>query len=50
MADAKKFYHYIVNTLQKFIDAYNLTAKPFIWKKREIKGAQLANNVRNFCN
>jgi hypothetical protein len=34
----------------KFIEAYNLGAKPFIWKKREIKGAQLANHVRNFCN
>jgi transposase len=34
----------------KFIEAYNLGAKPFIWKKREIKGAQLTNNIRNFCN
>jgi hypothetical protein len=34
----------------KFIENYNQTAKPFVWKKREVKGAQLANNVRNFCN
>lgn len=34
----------------KFIEAYNQTAKPFVWKKREVRGAQLANNVRNFCN
>lgn len=34
----------------KFIEAYNQTAKPFVWKKREVKGAQLTNNVRNFCN
>ena len=34
----------------KFMAAYNQTAKPFVWKKREVKGAQLANNVRNFCN
>jgi transposase len=36
--------------IRKFIEAYNQTAKPFIWKKREVKGAQLTNNVRNFCN
>ena len=34
----------------KFIEAYNQTAKPFVWKKREVKGAQLTNNIRNFCN
>ena len=34
----------------KFIEAYNPNAKPFVWKKREVKGTQLANNVRNFCN
>jgi hypothetical protein len=34
----------------KFIEAYNQTAKPFVWKKREVTGAQLANNMRNFCN
>ena len=36
--------------IRKFIEAYNQTAKPFVWKKREVKGAQLTNNVRNFCN
>jgi len=36
--------------ISKFIEAYNHNAKPFVWKKREVKGAQLANNVRNFCN
>ena len=34
----------------KFIEAYNQAAKPFVWKKREVKGAQLANNTRNFYN
>jgi transposase len=34
----------------KFIETYNQSAKPFVWKKREVKGAQLTNNVRNFCN
>ena len=36
--------------ISKFIAAYNQTAKPFVWKKREVKGTQLANNIRNFCN
>ena len=34
----------------KFIEDYNETAKPFVWKKREIKGAQLSNTIQNFCN
>jgi transposase len=36
--------------IRKFIEVYNKTAKPFVWKKREVRGAQLTNNVRNFCN
>lgn len=36
--------------IEKFIASYNQNAKPFIWKKREVRGAQLKNNVRNFCN
>lgn len=33
-----------------FQKAYNQSAHPFIWKKREVKGAQLTNSIRNFCN
>jgi transposase len=33
-----------------FQKAYNETAKPFVWKKRKIRGAQLTNSVNNFCN
>lgn len=36
--------------IRRFIDSYNKTAHPFVWKKREIHGSQLKNNVRNFCN
>ena len=36
--------------IRQFIEAYNQTAKPFVWKKREVKGAQLTNNIRNFSN
>ena len=36
--------------IKAFQDAYNKTAQPFVWKKREVKGAQLTNSIRNFCN
>lgn len=36
--------------IESFIAAYNQNAKPFTWRKREIRGAQLKNNARNFCN
>jgi transposase len=36
--------------IAKFIAAYNSNAKPFVWRKREVKGSQLANNLRNLCN
>ena len=28
-----------------FINAYNESAKPFIWKKREVNGSQIRNNL-----
>jgi hypothetical protein len=36
--------------IKAFQDAYIETAQPFVWKKREVKGAQLTNSIRNFCN
>lgn len=33
-----------------FVEAYNRNAQPFVWRKREVKGCQLRNNARNFCN
>jgi hypothetical protein len=36
--------------IEAFTAAYNETARPFIWKKRDIKGSQLKNNARNFRN
>ena len=33
-----------------FIAAYGPTAKPFVWRKREVKGSQLRNTIANFCN
>ena len=31
-----------------FIKSYNQSAKPFTWRKREVKGVQLKNNTRTF--
>lgn len=36
--------------IDAFITAYTPTAKPFKWRKREVKGSQLRNTVVNLCN
>ena len=36
--------------IENFIKSYNKNATPFTWRKREVRGAQLKNNARNFCN
>ena len=36
--------------IRQFIETHNQTAKPFVWKKRDGKDAQLENNIRNLCN
>ena len=36
--------------IKAFQKAYNKTAQPFVWKKREIRGAQLKNSIKNFYN
>lgn len=36
--------------LEQFIAKHNQSAKPFIWRKREVKGCQLRNTVVNLCN
>ena len=36
--------------IESFISAYNESAQPFVWRKREVKGSQLKNNARNFNN
>ncbi len=33
-----------------FIAAYTPNAKPFIWRKREVKGSQLRNTIVTLCN
>jgi transposase len=36
--------------IEAFIKAYGPTAKPFEWRKREVKGSQLKNTIVNLCN
>ena len=33
-----------------FVNEHNSKAKPFIWKKREVKGSQLRNTIGNLVN
>jgi transposase len=39
----------LAKAIARFIDAYNETARPFIWKKREVKGSQIADKLSNIC-
>lgn len=36
--------------IEEYIAAYGPTAKPFVWRKREVKGSQLRNTIVNLCN
>jgi transposase len=36
--------------IEAFIAAYVQRAKPFKWRKREVKGSQLRNTIANLCN
>lgn len=36
--------------IEAFIAAYSPRAKPFVWRKREVKGTQLRNTIVNLCN
>ena len=36
--------------IEAFIKAYSQRAKPFKWRKREVKGSQLRNTIVNLCN
>jgi transposase len=33
--------------IKRYIHAYNETAKPFVWKKREVRGSQIVNKLSN---
>jgi transposase len=36
--------------IENYIAAYGPQAKPFVWRKREVKGSQLKNTIVNLCN
>lgn len=36
--------------IEDFIARYNPNAKPFKWRKRDVKGAQLKDNIVNLTN
>jgi transposase len=36
--------------IERFIEAYNPNAKPFVWRKREVKGSQLRDTIVNLRN
>ena len=40
----------LTQAIQDFIDVHNQKAAPFVWRKREVKGAQLRNTIVNLCN
>ncbi len=40
----------LVDAIRAFTDAYNQNAAPFVWRKREVRGAQLRNTIVNLCN
>ena len=38
------------SAIAEFIEAYQPNAKPFMWRKREVRGSQLRNTISNLCN
>ena len=36
--------------IEAFLAAYNQNSKPFVWRKREVKGSQISNKIKNLCN
>ena len=40
----------LAGAIKEYISYYNQGAKPFVWRKREVKGAQLRDTVTNLCN
>ncbi len=40
----------LADAIRAFTDAYNQNAAPFVWRKREVRGAQLLNTIVNLRN
>ncbi len=41
---------HLIQAIQDFMSVYNQNAAPFVWRKREVNGAQLRNTITNLCN
>ena len=37
----------LTEAIEAYINAYNESAEPFIWKKREARGSQIRDNLSN---
>ena len=40
----------LTQAIEAFIATHNKNAAPFVWRKREVKGAQLRNTIVNLRN
>lgn len=40
----------LATAIGEFVEVYNDKAEPFVWRKREVAGSQLKNNIANLCN
>jgi transposase len=40
----------LCGAIKKYISSYNDTAEPFVWRKREVRGTQIKNNIANLRN
>jgi transposase len=38
------------HAIEAFIAVYSQKAKPFVWRKREVKGSQIRDTIVNLCN
>lgn len=40
----------LTQAIKAFVDVHNEKARPFVWRKREVRGSQLRNTIINLCN
>lgn len=40
----------LCEAIEKYLLFYNETAEPFVWRKREVRGSQIRDNIANLCN
>ena len=40
----------LCEAIENYLHFYNKTAEPFVWRKREVHGSQIRDNIANLCN